>query len=473
MISLNNKGFFWKSFHDNGTPIEPKECELVFSPREGGTLIYLSEFNEGFDSEKDNNKNIKLLYGQDNQGNQFTLYYLTLLQYYSPTVENLQITEVRYSIKYIFYKGWIDMNKPFNSLHVRYSYLEIFFNQLVKKQNNNQEQNIACIYANKENINTSQNNEILFNINNCFNENTFNNKLVKYEFNNSLWICKKNNIDIENLILLSLKIRYFFELITCFSKNKIFIEEIYINHSVLHSYNKEDLVFLLFKQEDYKSERKMYHTDFLFRYEDIKENFSEILNHWVHNNLKYENEFNAFCNVISDKSTKFNIYSHYFQLVSALEGYHRKRNNEKDRANKENHKNYLTSLKNKLKEVLEGKECKKLLFKLKYSYGTHFKDRIAEVIEQSEIKRILKLDDQIYTSILKFIKETRNNIAHLEENMNESKKVESLFELIKLVVVLIMIREIALTHRHFSEYIFDMDIKNLEEELIYNFGVSR
>lgn len=242
---------------------------------------------------------------------------------------------------------------------------------------------------------------------------------------------KKENSTIEEAINLSVLVKNFFEVITFYSKNMIFIEECYITQPrKLQDGNEVDeIVYLLFKQDDYKEEQKMSYLDFLFSYKDIKENFVEILNNWIENHDKNQNEYQAFCNVIADKSSKFNIYSHYFQLISALEGYHTR---------------------NFQKEI-------------------EFRKRLNELIKESDVKSVLTLNSQLQQSIENCIYDLRNGIAHSKKTIEITERVTSSFEYLKLVALLIMLKDISLNHAQISKNIFDMDITYVQNQLIEAF----
>lgn len=369
------------------------------------------------------------------EGKKFTLYNLKFESAREHLADNLELTEVIFSIEYIFYDGFVDITKKLQVMHVRYSYLELWLNQLeIKHPYNDNTQTFAGVAVHKEHlICSSSKYNVLFNINNSFNQSSFNNKTITYEVKNSLAIAKtkKENSTIEEAINLSVLVKNFFEVITFYSKNMIFIEECYITQPRrLQDGNEVDeIVYLLFNQDDYKEEQKMSHLDFLFRYDDVKENFVEILNNWIKNHDKNQNEYQAFCNVIADKTSKFNIYSHYFQLISSLEGYHT-RNSQKD---------------------------------------IEFRKRLNELIEKSDIKNVLTLNSQMHQSIENCIYDLRNDIAHSKKAIEITNRIKSSFEYLKLVALLIMLKDISLNHAQISKNIFDMDIKFIQNQLIEAF----
>lgn len=199
-----------------------------------------------------------------------------------------------------------------------------------------------------------------------------------------------------------------------------------------NGYEVDEIVYLLFKQDDYIEEQKMSHLDFLFRYDDVKENFVAILNNWIENHGKNQNEYQAFCNVIADKTSMFSVYSHYFQLISALEGYHR-RNSQED---------------------------------------IEFRQRLNELVKKSDIKNVLQLNSEIHKSIANSIYDLRNDIAHSKKAIEITNRIKSSFKYLKLVALLIMLKDISLNHAQISKNIFDMDIKFVQNQLIKAFGSS-
>jgi hypothetical protein len=389
---------------------------------------------------------------------------------------NIELTEVVFSVEYIFYDGFVDIEKKLQIMHVRYSYLELWFNQLeIKHQYDDENKTFAGIAVHKEHLKgSSAEYDVLFNINNGFNQSSFNNKTITYEATNSLAIAKKEDFNIEEAINLSLLVKNFFEVITFYSKNKIFIEEFYMTQKrkLKDGYEVDEIVYLLFKQDDYIEEQKMSHLDFLFRYDDVKENFVAILNNWIENHDKNQNEYQAFCNVIADKTSKFNIYSHYFQLISALEAYHRLQHKDIEEQEEQNHISYLEALKPQLNTCLNSDEKKKILYKLKYQYGISFKERLKDLIEVSQIKDVIIYEDSIHNEIMEFIYKMRNQVAHLKNEIKLSQQLKSSFEYLKLLTLLIMLKDISLNHAQISKNIFDMDIKFVQNQLIEAFRTS-
>ena len=389
MINLDHKAFFWREFDENEKPIQPKECQLIFNFHDGGEVRFLLNIDEEYDEQK-YSKNIPKLYGliksaENKISKSFTIVDLKLIE---PPLwqlsSGLELTELRYSIEYIFLGSWLKNENSLDIMHIRYSYLELFLNQLTTKQPQRMDnKTVAGMMVEKETIKSiSEDYNVLFNIDNALNQTTINNKIVTYEVKNYLAIAKKENFQIGDAINLSIVVKNFFEIITFFSQNTIFIEEFKVSQ-------KNNVVTVLFKQNNYVEEKKMSYLDFLFKYEDIKENFIEVLNSWLENYDKNQNEYQAFCNVISDKTSKFNIYSHYFQLISALEAYHRLQNKATEEYEEQKHNKYLEGLKIQLSNCLNSNEKKKILYKLKYQYGTNFKERLKNLIEKSEIIKVL------------------------------------------------------------------------------------
>lgn len=340
--------------------------------------------------------------------------------------------ELEYSVQYIYYRDWIDTSKSIEIMYVRYSYFEVWLNPLeIHRPTTHNNKTGAGVIVDEYNI-LNKDLEYSFNISYEYTDTLFNNKIVVFEFKKLLSIFKKSNFNLQEMIDLSLVLKSFFEIITFYSKNNIFIEEIYIpqkGKSIANS-RDDDRTLILFKQDDYIEEQEISHIDFLFRYDDVKENFDAILNNWIENHYKNQNEYQAFCNVIADKSSEFNIYSHYFQLISALEGYHT-RNFQKDIA---------------------------------------LRTRLNELIKKSDVKKVLTLNSKIHKSIANCIYDLRNDIAHSNETIEITERVKSSFEYLKLVALLIMLKDISLNHAQISKNIFDMDIKYMKKKLIESFA---
>jgi hypothetical protein len=268
VISLNYKGFYWEQFDENQKPINPKECQIIFNPKDGGKLLYFLNIDERIKYDEIKEKKIKVLYGQASGGKIFTLYNLKFESARPQFTANIELTEVVFSVEYIFYDGFVDIEKKLQIMHVRYSYLELWFNQLeIKHQYDDENKTFAGIAVHKEHLKgSSAEYDVLFNINNGFNQSSFNNKTITYEATNSLAIAKKEDFNIEEAINLSLLVKNFFEVITFYSKNKIFIEEFYMTQKrkLKDGYEVDEIVYLLFKQDDYIEEQKMSHLDFYF-----------------------------------------------------------------------------------------------------------------------------------------------------------------------------------------------------------------
>lgn len=437
MIQLNQQAFFWKEFDSNHKPIAAKECQIVFSPETGGKISFLADLDNEFNYEEQKNEIIPIIYAQSIDGKKITLVNAKFVRAKFQFVANLELTLLEYSVEYIFNGGWIDIDQPIGVIHIRYSYLELWFNQMeIKHPQDIKDKTIASVMIHKEHLEGSSNDyKVLFNINNGFSENFFNNRSITYEATNSLAMAKKDNFAINEAIELAQVVKSFFEIVTFYSKNRTFIEEFYITHKrkLKDGVEVDEIVHLLFKQDDYEDEKKMSHLEFLFRYEDIKESFVRILNNWIENHDKNRNEYSAFCNVIADKNTKFNIYSHYFQLVSAMEGYYRQNNDEE----------------------------------------LEFRKEINQLIKQSGIKILLPLNNRIHTSIAHCIYNMRNDIAHAKTSIQINDRVKSSYEYLKLVALLIMLKDISLDYAKISKNILDMDLKYIERQLIEAFGVQR
>lgn len=475
MIALDHKAYFWKEFDGNNNPVNPKECQLFFSPESGGKISYLVDIGIEFTLKDHKNEKIEKLYGQAKGGEKFTLLNLTFSGLNNEFITNgIEFVEAEYFIEYIYYGTWIkNEDLLLSDIHVRYSYLEAWFSQMhVAKPIATAGEIITNIIIEKDKYKCSTKDyEIIFNIDNVFNQHATNGNTVVCESKNFLAMTKKNLLYLGEAISLAMKVKSFFEILTFYSNRKIFIEEFVTQKDeTIGDYTNKKAVYILFKQEEYREEEQISSIDFLFRYNNVKENFVPILNNWIENHDKNQNEYQAFCNVIADKTSKFNIYSHYFQLISALEAYHRLQNKNNEEQDEQKHKDYLNSLQTQLSSCLNSGEKKKILYKLKYSYGTSFKDRLKNLIEISQIKEIINFDNSINENIVEFIYKMRNQIAHLKNEMEINQQIKSSFEYLKLVALLIMLKDISLDHVKISKNIFDVDIEYLEKQIIETFA---
>lgn len=475
MQTLDYKAFFWEAFDKDKNPINPKECQIIFNPKDGGKLLYFLGVNEGLGYNDVKDKIIRVLYGQVSGGKRFTLYNLECDSVKPQFTANIYLTEVEFSVKYIFYDGWIDIDKQLQTIHVRYSYLELWFNQLeITKEFDDNKQTIAGIKINKEYLKCSNAEyNVLFNIENGFSRSSFNNRIVNYETTNSLAIEKKDNLNFDEAVELALTIKSFFEIMTFYSNNKIFIEKFYIvqQKKLKSCLEIDEIVYLLFKQDGYVNEKQMSHIDFLLRYKDIKDNFVQVLNNWIKKHDNYQNEYNAFCSVISNKNTKFNIYTHYFQLISALEGYHRNNYiNYSTKKKKEEETEYINKLTGKLKNCLNRNERKSLFKKLSNFLNITLKERLLELVKKSDIQDFVKLEDKIYDELINFIINTRNDIGHLKKTLKINSQIKSSFEYIKILTLLLMMKDISLNQTHISKHILDYDLDSIKTNLIDSFS---
>ncbi len=434
MERFDHKAFFWEEFDEDENPINPKECQITFNPKDGGKLLYFLDVNERIIYNDVKDKKIKVLFGQASGGKRFTLYNLKFERAKPQFTINLELTEVTYSVEYIFYDGWVNIENKIQIMNVRYSYLELWFNQLeIKEPLYDNERTMAGIIVSKEYLKCSSGEyDVLFNIENGFNQSSFNNRVVTYETTNSLAIAQKDAFGIDEAIELTLIIKSFFELMTFYSKNKIFVEKFYFTQTrkLKNDFEVTEIVYLLFKQDDYEEEQNMSHLDFLLYYRDIKDNFVQILNNWIEIHDKNKNEYNAFCNVIEDKDSRFNIYTHYFQLISALEGY----------------------FNNNFKEDIE------------------FRKKLNQLIVKSEIKILLPLNSSIHQSISNTVYNMRNDLAHSKKVIEINNRVKRSFEYIKIVALLLMMKDIGLNHTQISKHILDYDVNSIIKDLESTFS---
>lgn len=475
MINLDHKAFFWEEFDGDNNPINPKECQIIFTPNFGARLLFLNDIHSDFNYEEKKDEVIEVLYGQAKNGKIFTLKNIKFEKAAFELTANLELTELEYTIEYIYYGGWLNIKDHIPIISVRYSYLELWLRQLeIKQPVNHNDKTMAGILVHKKNISCStKDNPLLFGIDNSFNQNSSNNKTVTYEATNSLSIARKNNFDLIEAVEICINLKGFFDSLAFYAQNKIYIEELCFAHEVARKgFTSTEFVDILFKQDGYNEEKEMSRLDFLFLYNDIENDFVEVLNNWIENHSKNENEYSAFCNVIADKNTNFNVYSHFFQLISALEGYHRK-NHPVDKDFIQKQKMYEKRLTYKRQSNLYKKKIEDTLNKLQNKNNPSFRIRLKELIDLSDIKSIVKLSNKIHKSISSLIYDTRNDIAHSNKNIIPTDKIKYAYEYLKLVSLLIMIKDISLNHNNFSKHIFDMEFKYLQENLEKAFGRNR
>ena len=477
MITLDNKAYFWKNLSEDKKPINPKECQITFNPNNGGKLTYLMDIGTDFLYEDYKNKTIERLYGQAKNGEKFTLLNLVFMGVSSEVkFDGLTLVELDYSVEYIFYGAWMkDSDFKLPVIYARYTYLEAWFKQMEAVRPYAIDDKIMSqIIIHKESLQCSTKDyEVKFNINNELNQHSINGNTVTYDSKNFLAMAKKEPFTLSEAMALSLKVKSFFEILTFYSQRKIFIEELKIQKDeMLGDYTSKQTVYILFRQEGYVEEKEISTIDFLFTYASVRENFVQILNHWIQNYDKNSNEFGAFCNVISDKDSKLNIYSHFFQLISALEGYHRKNSivNE-DFIKKKNI--YEKRLNYKRISNLYTKKIKNIILELQDKNEPSFRVRLKKLIELSGIKSIIILSNTLHKSITSLIYITRNDIAHSNKNIIINEKMKYAYEYLKLVALLIMIKDISLDHNSFSKHIFDMEFQYLQNNLEKAFRRNR
>jgi len=466
VITLDNKAYFWEEFDDDNNPTDPKECQILFTPNNGGILTYLMDIGTDFFYEDYKDKTIERLYGKAKNGEKFTLLNLVFIGVsLEVKFDGLTMVELDYSVEFIFYGAWMkDSDIKLPVIYARYSYLEAWFKQMEAVGPYDVDDKIMSqIIIHKESFQCSTKDyEVIFNINNELNQHSINGNSVTYDSKNFLAMTKKEPFTLSEAMALSLKVKSFFEILTFYSQKKIFIEELKIQKDeIIGDYPSKQTVYILFKQEGYSKEEEMSSQDFLFTYASIRENFVEVLNHWIDNYDKNRNEFSAFCNVIADKDSKFNIYSHFFQLISSLEGYHRK-NTIIDEGKKKRNREKICNLVSQLEKYSDKKQ---ILEKFKYDYEPNFRKRLNDLIILSDVKSIITLNNKAHKSIANLIYTMRNDIAHSNKSIIVNDKIEYTYEYLKLVALLIMVKDISLDQKEMSKYILEIHFKHLKDNL--------
>jgi len=443
VINLDHKAYFWKEFNEDNNPIDTKECQILFSPNNGGKLTYLMDIGTDFLYADYKDETIERLYGQAKNGEKFTLLNLVFIGVSSEVkFDGLTLVELDYSVEFIFYGAWMkDSDIKLPVIYARYSYMEAWFKQMEAVRPYAIDDRIMSqIIIHKESLQcSSKDHEVIFNINNELNQNSSNGNTVVYDSKNFLAMARAEQFTLYEAIELSMKVKSFFEILTFYSQRKIFIEELTIQKDeVMDDYTSTQTVYILFHQEGYSKEEEMSSQDFLFNYASVREFFVQILNYWIEHHHNNENEFSSFCNVIADKNTNFNVYSHFFQLISALEGYHRK-NHIIEENSIQKQKIYVKRLNYKRKSNLYKKKIEDIILKLENKNNPNFRIRLKELVVLSDIKSIIKLSNSIHKSILNLIYNMRNDIAHSNKNIVATEKIKYAYEYLKLISLLIMI----------------------------------
>ena len=132
MINLDHKAYFWKEFNEDNNPIDTKECQILFSPNNGGKLTYLMDIGTDFLYADYKDETIERLYGQAKNGEKFTLLNLVFIGVSSEVkFDGLTLVELDYSVEFIFYGAWMkDSDIKLPVIYARYSYMEAWFKQM-------------------------------------------------------------------------------------------------------------------------------------------------------------------------------------------------------------------------------------------------------------------------------------------------------------------------------------------------------
>ena len=155
--------------------------------------------------------------------------------------------------------------------------------------------------------------------------------------------------------------------------------------------------------------------------------------------------------------------------MSALEAYHR-RNYIIDEIKEEEHNEYLNDLAKSLETCLNEKDTLKIIQSLQYNNQPNFRTRLKEMIEISDIKSFLPLNNKIYKSLNNYIYNLRNTISQSKNIIIIDKKIEHSLEFLKIVSLLVIVKDISLSKLDMSHCRSKMNINNLDKKLRESFG---
>jgi hypothetical protein len=79
------------------------------------------------------------------------------------------------------------------------------------------------------------------------------------------------------------------------------------------------------------------------------------------------------------------------------------------------------------------------------------------------------MNSNIHTSISNTIYNLRNDLAHSKKVIEIDDRVKSSFEYIKIVALLLMMKDISLNHDDISKHILDYDLSRVEKDLLSAF----
>ena len=66
----------------------------------------------------------------------------------------------------------------------------------------------------------------------------------------------------------------------------------------------------------------------------------------------------------------------------------------------------------------------------------------------------------------------RNTIGHLKESLEIDNKIQTSFEYLKIVALLLMMKDISLNHSKISKHILDYDLNSIKKDLENSFFIG-
>jgi len=376
MLCFDEDAYFWEIFDDDIIPVSKQYCHIKFDPAHGGKLSFFKEalFSESLNSTKTEYYNI--LFAQTSKNEKLTLINISIniKSTYAKGDSQIDIRHYTSDIDYIIQGHWFRNSIYFDIFYVRYSYFEKWLNQKFILEYINKDNDKFGIVLKRPKSIIGNGKELSFNINNK-QKRISSSREINISNNNVLAISKNGNFDVKSTFDIINKIKYFVEIAIYTSPENIFIEDLYF--SIDNKFKQKEEIKIFFKQSNYTPENDDTDIDFLFTLNDIHHNFTDIINKWVGLFNNYENEISGFCEVTSDKSNKLNAYSHFFKIVSSIEGFHKKNSN-----------GLITNNRTTLEK------------------------RLNDLIRRYKIQTIIDIELDKIQVIIKFIIKTRNSIAH-------------------------------------------------------------
>jgi len=222
------------------------------------------------------------------------------------------------------------------------------------------------------------------------------------------------------------------KLYTLLSGHSVYVENvIFYEKEELLEIHEEEYKFKnscrwFYKQNEVKI-KSIRSEDFIVTFNDIRNNFSQVINNWFEKQEKMDVVFNLF---IDDFYQKTHITTSFINIMQAIEAFHR-RNYEGKIIDAEQYK----QLENQLKEFISQNAPADLINKLQGSlqHGNEFtlKNRLIELIDNisADSKQLIFGESTSNQKINKFLQKlvsTRNYFTHYDEkgkkNIIESDK---------------------------------------------------